>query len=81
MSFHRKTSECLELRFFGYLNVTFLGLFQTRGRVRLTKKWKKNAIYCIADTWHFIYDRIFSHGCHFLYNYEIIIIFINVKLF
>ena len=36
-----KTSECLELRFFSYLNVIFLGLFQTKGRVKLTKKNEK----------------------------------------
>ena len=54
-------SECLELRFFSYLNVIFLGLFQTKGRVKLTKKkWKKCNNYCIADTWHIIYDCIFS---------------------
>lgn len=43
MSFHGKNIRMLRTQIFQlrYLNVIFLGLFQTKGRVKLTKKNEK----------------------------------------
>lgn len=65
MSFHRKNIS--------YLNVIFLGLFQTKGQVKLTKKNEKNAIIIVLQTLDILFTIAFFHGYHFLYNCEIII--------
>ena len=59
MSFHRKNIRMLRTQIFQLFNVIFLGLFQTKDRVKLTKKNEKNAIIIVLQTLDILFTIAF----------------------